>query len=264
MAGSFDDRGAIDPSKGIVVGCFGKKRSGKSVMGLLLFDAYPYDKVSIDLAKDDGPGYIEADSPGVIQLRGTVDTLPRNLDRLRREPGEPMTIRYAPDASSPTYLADIDHVIGATYAHGERTGHACLLIHEVGRVARSNRTPPHMLAALSHNRHAHLTMIMCGPRTKTIDPLVLAQCDIVYAFDLPNPDDRKRLADEIGYDGDLDGAIKDLPEHGYLLYDAQIEKPAAPDDEDLRVVECPPLPREVVARVERYKRYGPPYREPAL
>jgi hypothetical protein len=39
-----------------------------------------------------------------------------------------------------------------------------------------------------------------APRPMNVDPLVLAQSDLVAIFRLPNPDDRKRVADSIGFD----------------------------------------------------------------
>ena len=49
MSGTFDSRGRLDESRGVIATCVGKKRSGKSVMGLLMFQSYAGDRVVIDV-----------------------------------------------------------------------------------------------------------------------------------------------------------------------------------------------------------------------
>lgn len=258
MSGTFDERGELDPAKGVIVTCVGKKRSGKSVMGLLIFRSYVGDRIVIDVAGDDGPVRGDGDrptNPDVIELKGTVEDLPKSWpEHLRPDDGRPMTLRYVPDAGSPTFLEDMDSVAGLAMTHGN----CCLLVHEVGRVAPANRTPPHVSRILQHNRHRQVTAIFCGPRPLTIDPLVMAQADLVYIFDTPNPADRKRIAEVIGWEPyDLDPAIRALPPHGYLRYDANEEKPRTdaagePIEPDKRLVAFPPLDEDVVRSVVRW------------
>lgn len=258
MSGTFGPDGQLDPSRGIIVTCIGKKRSGKSVMGLLIFRSYVGDRIVIDVAGDDGPMPARAGAGArpddVIELRGTVDELPRAWPEHLRRDDRPMTLRYVPDAGSETFLEDMDAVAGLAMSHGN----TCLLVHEVGRIAPANRTPPHMSRILQHNRHRQVTAIFCGPRPKTVDPLVMGQADLVYIFDTPNPGDRQRIAEVIGWEPqDLDPAIKALPPHGYLRFDANEEKPKTdaagdPIEEDRRLVEFPPLPEDVVRSVLRW------------
>ena len=76
---------------------------------------------------------------------------------------------------------------------------------------------------LRQGRHHDLTNILITPRALTVDPLVLAQADWVYVFHTPNPADRKRVADCVGWDPkDFDDAHRGLVEHGYLRYDAAL------------------------------------------
>lgn len=243
MSGTFDARGQIDVNRGILAVCVGKKRSGKSVMGLMLFRSYPRDRIVIDVAGDDGPT-----GPDVITLSGDVETLPRRWPEHLRQEQQRMTLRYVPDAGSPTFIEDMDAMVGLAMTHGD----CCIIIHEMGRLARANRTPPHTLRLLSHNRHSRVTGIFCMPRPQTVDPLVLAQADLIYAFEVPNPADRKRIAETIGWHpADYDAAIEQLGPHEYLRFDANEMKPA-PDEDDPRLVHFPALPADVVNDVKKW------------
>jgi hypothetical protein len=238
---TLDGRGQLDPHKGVIASCWGKKRSGKSKMALLIFESYPYDRVVIDVNGTDGP------HKNVIELHGTVDELPVRWPEELRKDKERMTLRYHPDTGSATFLEDVDAVLGMAY----RTGRVAVLIHEVGLIAPSGKTPPHMKRILQSNRHRHLTLITCAPRTVTVDPYVLMQTDLAYFFDLPNKKDRERAAENIGWDpGDFDLAVNELRAHEYLQFDANMEKPAE-GDPDLRLVSMPALPEDVVQRLDR-------------
>lgn len=251
--GTLDSRGEIDPSVGVVMTFLGKKRSGKSKMALLWFESYPYDRVVIDINGTDGPHHPSGPHDQLVELHGTVDTLPRKWpEHLREyaEDGRPkrMTLRFHPDMGSPTFLEDVDAVLGLAF----RTGRVCVLIHEAGLVAPSNRTPPHMKRMLQSNRHRQLTCLFCAPRSKTMDTLVLGQADLVYVFELPNGDDRDTVADAIGWDRtDFRLAVQELGAHEYLRADTNENKPATEGEPDMRLVHFPALPADVVARLDR-------------
>lgn len=242
--GTFGPRGTLDPSKGTIILCTGKKGSGKSKLGLLHFRGYPGDRVVIDVAGDDGPM-----GPDVVELRGPVDELPAKWpEHLRKDDKRPMTIRYVPDAASPTFLEDMDRITGLVMAHGN----CALMVHEIGRVAPAGRTPPHMRALLQHNRHRQVTAIFCGPRPMTVDPLVLGQADLVYIFETNVQRDRQRLAETINWNvRDFSDALDELGPHEYLRYDNNEPKPQ-PGDTDLRLVHLDALPEDVVAEVTRW------------
>lgn len=252
MSGTFDKDGQLDPGLAIIVSAFGKKRSGKSIVGLMLFRQYPYDKIVIDVAGDDGPV-----GPDVIELHGTAEDLPRTWPEHLRKDGPdghplPMTLRYVPDPGSPTEQEDMDAVVGLAMAHGKKTGHCGLLVHEVGRLTKANKTPPHTRRFLMHNRHHHVTGFLMGPRPQDIDTLVLAQSDLVYIFEMPNPRDRERVAGTVGWPPrDFDEAVHGLGPHEYLLFDANEEKPEAGQD-DQRLLHYPALPGDVVASTKRW------------
>lgn len=251
MSGSFKDDGSIDWGDGKVVSLFGKKRSGKSIMGKYLLATFPGDRIVLDVAGDDGPH-----GPGVHELVGSVHELPTKWPEHLREDGQYMTLRYAPDAGSPTFAEDMDAIVGLALRHGLQQRHkgrrgCLLLIHEIGVVAPANRTQPHMRRALMHNRHNALTMIACGPRPKVIDPLVLQQSDVVYVFELMNPEDRRRIAESIGWNpADFDTELATLRRFEHLRYDANEHQPEDDEETDPRLVIFPPLPSDIVASVE--------------
>jgi hypothetical protein len=244
-SGTFDAAGQLDPRQGVIISCFGKKRSGKTIMADRIFMSYPGDQVILDITGNDGPH-----GPDVINLTGTVANLPHKWPEWRRQYDRhdrpvPMVLRYVPDAGSPTQAEDMDHVIGLAMAHGN----CGILVQEIGVLAPANRTQPHTRRLLMHNRHAGVTAIFCGPRPAGIDTLVLAQSDLVYVFELPSPADRRRIADTIGWDPDeFDQAVHDLGAHEYLRFDSNMIKPAdgAPD---FRLISCPRLPDHEVAPV---------------
>lgn len=240
--GTLNKHGEIDPATGVVITHIGKKRSGKSKMALLWFESYPYDRVVIDINGTDGPHH------DVIELHGTADELPAKWPEHLREDGRRMTLRYHPDMGSPTFIEDCDAVLGMAY----RTGRVCILVHEIGLIAKSTKTPPHMLRILQSNRHRQLTVLMCCPRPLTVNPLVLGQSDLVYVFELPNKADRETVADAIGWDRqDFDLAVTELGAHEYLRADTNENKPETDNDPDMRLVHAPALPAEVVSKLDR-------------
>lgn len=253
MSGSFTSRGTLDIADGRIIDCFGKKRSGKSVLAKLLYQSFPGDKLVIDVAGDDGP-------PGDFNISGQLTELPPEWDSTWAKHSDdgkrlPVSVNFTPDPGSPTYADDIDHVVGLALRHGMKLrkegqkSTCCLLIHEIGRVAPANQTHANMKRLLEHNRHYGVTMIMCGPRPATIDPLVIQQADIIYTFELMNEDDRERLAKNMGWNvRDFSAAVMSLGPHEYIRFDANEMKPDR-GHTDRRLVHLPALPLSTVRRV---------------
>lgn len=245
MSGSFTDDGALDIGDGKIVTCFGKKRSGKSVMGRLLLSTYPGDRMVIAANEDDGPF---ADGQTVHVIHADAETMPKRWpEHLRRERGEPMTLRVQVDPGSPTFVEDQDAAIGLALRHGN----CAVLVHEVGLLAESGRMQrvPHTRRLLHANRHRRVTAILCGPRPVTVDPLVIGQSDVVYVFEVQVPADRKRIAETVGWEpADLDAAVDELGPHEYLRFDANESKPRD-GEPDLRLIHFPALPEDVARSV---------------
>lgn len=213
--------------------CVGRKGQGKSELAYMLWDSWEGDRLVVDITGDVGGKHPEADTYDLeypIPAHWPTELQEADADRL--------SLRYVPDHALPDYKTELDRAVGLAFSHGD-----CLLwIDEIGEVAPSNQVLPNTRKALHMGRHQNLSMIMTGPRPMTIDPLVMAQADVVYAFDLPNPDDRKRLADTIGWDRrDVDDAMAELPDHGYLRFVAA--------EHELAIL--PPLPLKQVNRRQR-------------
>lgn len=197
----------LNPNKPVQIFVAGRKGTGKTELAWTIFDSYPYDKLVIDPNGDIkvGENVVEIDSAD-LPSRWPVQLLERKKSQ---------TLLYVPDFKKRNYLDDIDHMVGIAYDHGR----TMVLVDEAHEAIPAGKTPPHSRRALRQGRHRDLSSIWVTPRPKTIDPLAIANADIVYVFDLRNPDDRKRVAETIGMDPkDVDEAIAALGPHEYLRY----------------------------------------------
>lgn len=254
MSGSFTDDGLLDISKAPIVVCAGRKGSGKTVTALMFARTFPYDVIVIDVAGDDGPM-----GPGIVEWSDTAEFLPRSFptDATERD-GNRIILRYVPDPGSSTFLEDMDAVVGIALHHSTKERPALLVVHEAGVLAPANRTQPHMRRVLAHSRHNGLVCVFTMPRTQTIDPAIIGQSDVGYIFDLPNPHDRKRVAEEIGWNPRAFATgVDGLEQHEYLRYDVKEPAPA-PGGVDYRLIHCPPFPAESVAAAEAWARARQP------
>jgi hypothetical protein len=199
-------RSTLSSDEPAFVSIFGRKGEGKSVLARRLWDTWPKDEFVIDVTKD-------ALTPRDVDH--TYDFVPDVWpERLRED--EPVRIRYVPDMRSATYLDDLDRAVGFAC----RNRGSMLWIDEIGVVSRVNRTGPNMNHLLNQGRHDRMTTVFCGPRPINVDPLVLHQSDVVYVFKLPNPNDRRRIADSCGIDPrTLDEAVHALGDHEFLRWD---------------------------------------------
>lgn len=215
----------------------GRKGQGKSELAWLLWESWPYDRVVIDVTGD--VGLVHPD-PDTVDLE--VPPPSRWPAELKASGADRLSLRYVPDHADEAFAEDMDRVVGLAFSHG----HCLLWIEEVGLVAPAGKVLPHTRKALHMGRHQDLWILTTGPRTMTVDPLVLAQADVVYVFDLPNPDDRKRLADAIGWNrADVDAAVAELDDHGYLRFVAK--------DHELSL--WPPLPNPELRRRRHAERH---------
>jgi hypothetical protein len=225
--------GPFNPDKGVFTFATGKKGSGKSYLTRRLVDSYPYDRLIIDVTGSIREDFRRERRPFVDLGK---DALPLKFPRPVNE-GERVTAIYCPDMGSKDAITEADRAIGLALAHGR-----CLIwIDEIGVVAPVHRTPPNFARVLHHGRHRKLTVMMAGPRPVAVDPLCLAQADHVFVFDLPNPNDRRRVAEEIGWPPQrFDEAVHGLGRHEYLWYNALADEGQG---ELLHMPALPPVPR---------------------
>jgi hypothetical protein len=205
-----------DPRRSYYVFAHGKKGSGKSHYSRAWFDSYPFDRMVIDVTGDISRD-LRAENVEFQKLDASV--LPARLPPGPDEQHPYVTAVLVPDMGSPTAMDDMDRAIGLTLRGDSRQ---CLLwIDEIGSVCNGNKTPPNMRRVLHHGRHHNLTCLMAGPRTMDVDPLCIAQADLVASFRTPQVYDRQRVADTIGYPRDeYDQLNQGLSGHEYTAYDA--------------------------------------------
>lgn len=187
----------IDPAKPTLISAFGRKGSGKSFFNRRLFAEWPYDKLAIDVNGDADPG--PAAEKVTLPLPGRYPAPPEPMPGMPT--AGPRTLVFRADPGAATYEDDLDRAVGmALFPQAHRTLVWC---GEIGEFMPSaQRTRPHMRRLLMQNRHYQATALFDGPRPMNVNPLVLAQSDLVAVFHMPNPDDRERIAKTIGYPAD--------------------------------------------------------------
>jgi len=192
----------------------GRKGTGKSELSYRLWESWDGDRVVIDYT---GDFYDRHEAQELAA--GTRPYDPEAWDPYRRGEGEDrVSMRFLPDHADPDAVKTIDDVVGLAYDHK----YTLLVVEEMGEVAPVHKTQPNMRRLLNMSRHSPMWTIFNGPRPQAVDPLVLANADVVYVFDLPQPRDRRRVADLIGWDpNDFDLAVAELPDHGFLQYVAK-------------------------------------------
>jgi hypothetical protein len=179
--------GELDPDKNFIVSAFGRKGSGKTVFNRQLYQAYPYDKLCIDVNGEADPG------PDATRIS---TPLPARMPP-RGEDKKPVDLHFVCDPGSDTYRDDLDRAVGMAMFPSD---HQTLVWGgEVGELTTGGKTGPHLRRLLMQSRHYKTSALFDGPRPVDIDKLVIAQSDMVAVFDLPDPDDRDRVAKVIGY-----------------------------------------------------------------
>ncbi|MFB7518396.1 hypothetical protein [Streptomyces sp. NPDC056144] len=219
----------LDPDKGGHVFISGKKGQGKSVLARRLFDTYPHDRLVLDVTGDLTADFVR---DGLDFVKLTPDTLPLTFPRDHSGEGRPITAVLAPDMGDEgTAMDQMDRALGLALDH-RRTLVWC---DEVGSLTRAGKTPPNLRRALHHGRHREIFLLLCGPRPVDVDPLCISQADVVATFRTPNPRDRQRIAENIGWPpSKFDAAVHGLGSHEYLWFDAT--------DPEEQLLHMPPLP----------------------
>ena len=216
-----------DPRKSLYLFASGRKGSGKSRWCRAWFDDYPFDRIVIDPT---GDVKRDLDRDGVPYQAVDHDVIPTRFPR--GDEGQRVTLVYVPDMGSATAADDMDRVIGLALDGDDHP--VMIWVDEVGSLTTANYTPPNTRRVLHHGRHHGITLLGAAPRPMDIDGLWINQADLVATFSLPNPKDRRRVADNIGADPrEFDELVHtECVDHEYLLY--------VHNDRTLYI--CPPLP----------------------
>jgi hypothetical protein len=184
----------IDPSEPIIVSAWGRKGAGKSTFNRRLYQSWPYDKLCIDVNGDAKPGLdtTPISAPLPARFPPPETSLPGSNHR------GPQNLYYRADPGSPTYSDDLDRAVGlALFPQAQRT---LVWVGECGEFMPSAQaTGPHMRRLLRQSRHYNVSALFDDPRPAFVNPLVIGQSDLVAIYELPNPDDRERIAKTIGY-----------------------------------------------------------------
>lgn len=184
---------ALNDGKPKIISAFGRAGSGKSVFMRRLYQSWPGDKLCLDVNGNAEPG---ADAERISR-----SDLSKRWPTTRAEMGEqsrPRNLHYRADPGSATYVDDLDRAVGMTLFPMDRP--VCLWAGEVGELMPNATAQPNMRRVLQQNRHHTITALFDGPRPVGVHPLVLAQSRFVAVYEVPNPSDRRRIADSIGYD----------------------------------------------------------------
>ena len=218
--------GVLDPHQNTLVSVFGRKGSGKSTLNRRLYRSWPLDKLCIDVNREADPG------PDAEVLRGDLPSkFPGRLDD-----NKPRNLHYLASPKSDTFREDLDRGVALLLYPQDRPVLGWL--GEIGEFTTGNSTGPHLRTLLMQSRHYRASALMDGPRPKNIDPMIIAQSDLVGIFDLPNPHDRVRVAETIGWDPKrFSDEVEQTRRRGkfwFLLYEARAH----------RLWRCPPLPQE--------------------
>lgn len=206
MSTDEDRPDELDPEASNFVMLLGKKRSGKSVRARAFAEQWPRRLLVIDVLHE-----IEMD--GALILNTVPKAWPTTEDdKGQRWPVQRVVIRI--DMGAADHIEQIDAAFGLAYS----TGDVLVWVDEVhvSMPTEKSRRMHHARRILVHGRHRLISLLLCGPRPTHVDRLCLMQSDHVLVFDLPQRDDRERIADDLGVDrDDLAEIINTLPPHGY-------------------------------------------------
>lgn len=218
----------LDHTKPLIISAWGKKGSGKSVFNREIYKSFPGDKLCIDVNGNADPGEDAERLTGDLPKKWPAGT-PQLGERRR-----PRNLWYRANPGSDSYHQDLDRAL--SLALFPQDHQVLVWAGECGDLMPNGKAGPHMRTLLQQNRHYRTTCLFDGPRPVFVNPLTLSQSNLVAIYRLPNPNDRKRIADSVGYppkefDRECHETWRRAP-HWFLLWDS---------DRD-QLWRCPPLP----------------------
>lgn len=221
--------GKPDPRSSYYTLCTGIKGSGKSEYAWWVFHGYPYDRMILDVTHDvtdtlnaRGVPHRQITAP----IPGAWPEWMRDpeFDRTKAMPHGRLTLVFRPDMGTPEAVDDLDRCIGLCLRGGGPGKSTLCWADEIGQVFRLNPGPDAQ-RALNHGRHDDLSLLMCGPRPKNIDPLCAGNADKVVTFRTLNRYDREAIADNIGVDRDEFSRLnKSLRKYEHTVWERETEQ----------------------------------------
>lgn len=202
----------------------GIKGSGKTEYAWYVFDAYPFDRLVLDVTHDVTDLLADRGVPHHQITAPIPGSWPDWLRDSDVEDGR-LTLVFRPDMGAPEARDDLDRCVGICLRGGGPGNATLCWADEIGEVCRANQTGPGMRRALHHGRHDDLSLLMCGPRPKDIDTLCVGQADKVVTFRTLNRYDRQALAGNMGVDQDeFDRLNKSLGEYEHTVWERATEE----------------------------------------
>lgn len=182
----------LDHSRPYIISAFGKKGKGKSAFNREIYTSYPGDKLAIDVNGHAEPG------EDAEKIDAPARHWPRPEGLSTGERRRPRNLHYIADPGSPTYRDDLDSAVGMCLFPKD---HPVLMwAGEAGEMMPRGVAGPQLSRLLQQNRHYKVSALFDSPRPVWLDPQVLLQSNLVAVFELPNPADRKRIAEIVGLD----------------------------------------------------------------
>jgi hypothetical protein len=182
----------LDHTRPLFISAFGRKGSGKSAFNREIYRSYPGDKLAIDVNGNAEPGE-DAQKITAADLRKqwpAPDTMPG-------ERRKPRNLHFLADPGSATYEDDLDKAVGMALLPQKHP--VMVWAGECTELMPKGRTGPAVRRLLRQSRHYTMSVLFDDPRPMWIDRLVLTQSNLIALFELPEPDDRKRVAQATGH-----------------------------------------------------------------
>jgi hypothetical protein len=186
----------------------GRSGTGKSLLARMIFLSAEAPRLVVDPADSE-----LTDVPGAVTFR-TPAAFPKDAP----------TARFVPE--DPADRAAYDAVYRRAFERFPRF----VWLDEAGQAAPAQGSPRWLNTFIVQGRKRSLGHLACHPRPREVNRNLIAQANHVIVFDLPNPDDRRHLADLMGIPlADLEADLFALPDHGFLWWDGDT------------LLSCPPL-----------------------
>lgn len=186
----------------------GRTGTGKSLLAQRVFLSAAAPRLIIDPADSE-----LTDLPGAVTFSNPA-----------RPPADAPTARFVP--RDPGNRAAYDAVYRWAFERYPRF----VWLDEASQVAPAHGGPRWLNTYLIQGRKRGLGHVTCHARPREINRNLIAQANHVFIFDMPNPDDRRHLADLIGLPvAELEADLAALADHGFLWWDGDT------------LTSCPPL-----------------------